>query len=104
MPTVQLGNHAALYKGEVVEGERVTTIHVPEDDPHHERMRTITHADGLWPAVSAAEKPAWVTCDDPELERALAAHWDCPIGNPNATDDADEAPSIPDRPEEWGQL
>lgn len=81
MPIVRLGNHAALDNGRVLEGFRVTTIPVPDDDSHSDRMRNITHADGLWPRVSAAP-PAWVECNDAELEKALAEHFGCPVGQP----------------------
>ncbi|MGH7743197.1 MAG: hypothetical protein ACREQ5_00035 [Candidatus Dormibacteria bacterium] len=73
-----LGNHAALDRGERVDGKQVTTIHVPDIDPHHERMRTITHEDGIW-AQLAAEPAVWVASDEPELADALAAHFRCPV-------------------------
>lgn len=82
MPVVRLGNHAALHEGKILGGNRVTTIPIYDEDDLPTRMRTITHADGLWPAVSAA--PAvWVECDDAELGLALAAHFTCPIGEPD---------------------
>lgn len=91
MPLVYLGNHAALDGGRiadggrVIEGQQVTTIHLSEDDTHSERVRTIIHDDGLWVRLSA-EPPAWVESDDPKLESALAAIFDCPIGR-SATND-----------------
>lgn len=79
MPIVLLGNHAALDPdGNVVEGQQVTSIHIPEDDTHSERFRTITHDDGLWRRI-AAEPAVWVASDDERLARALAAFFDCPI-------------------------
>lgn len=84
MPTVRLGNSAALHRGEVLEGDRVTTLAIHDDDPLDTRMRTITHTDGLWPQVSAST-PTWVSSDDPELEAALAEHYGCPIGEPDDT-------------------
>jgi len=93
MPTVRLGNHAALDPdGNTVPGQQITTIHIPDTDPHEDRMRNITHRDGLWSRL-AAEPPAWVASDDPELEAALARHFDCPAGEPDldkAPDDARE--------------
>lgn len=83
MPIVRLGNHAALHNGRVVPGQQVTTVHVPDVDSHHDRMRTITHPDGLWNAVSDHDSPAWVCCDDEELEAALAAHYGCRVGGPD---------------------
>lgn len=81
MPTVRLGNTAALHQGQVLEGNRVTTVPFVDEDDLAMRVRTLTHSDGLWPRVSAAA-PAWVTCDDPDLELAIAAHFSCPIGEP----------------------
>ncbi|MGH3828239.1 MAG: hypothetical protein ACRDQX_13880 [Pseudonocardiaceae bacterium] len=66
-----------------MDGQQVTTIHVPDVDSHSERLRTITHDDGLWSRLST-EPPAWVQCDDPKLENALAAIFDCPIGQPTS--------------------
>jgi hypothetical protein len=79
MPVVLLGNHAALDPdGNVVEGEQVTSIHIPEEDTHQERFRTITHEDGLWKRI-AAQDAAWVASDDERLARVLSAHFDCPV-------------------------
>jgi len=81
MPTVRLGNKAALDRGQVIEGNQVTTMNVLDEDDLATRIRTITHADGLWPRMSSAP-PAWVECDDPELEAALAEQFGCPVGRP----------------------
>lgn len=81
MPIVRLGNPAAHDRGQPVPGEQVTTIHVPDSDPHDERMRTVTHTDGLWQAVSLGS-PTWVESDDPDLAATLAAHYGCPVGAP----------------------
>ena len=100
MPTVQLGNVAVR---EVVgadpdgtpihrrySGQSTTTINLPGDDErwtHDERLRAVVHDgadDGLaghWPSHSS-KPPAWVECDDPDLEQAIAAHFGCPIGRP----------------------
>jgi hypothetical protein len=131
MPSVYLGNHAALdHKGEIVDGQQVTCIHIPEEDTHGEVFRTITHADGLWPKM-AAEDAKWVASDNERLARALSAHFDCPIidlgeagqkyahamdasahgakpeeftpGTGNDSRDVTPA-TIPDKPEEWEDL
>jgi hypothetical protein len=79
MPVVLLGNHAALdHEGNVVEGQQVTSIHIPEGDSHSERFRTITHDDGLWRRLASGDA-AWVASDDERLARALSAHFDCPV-------------------------
>ena len=79
MAIVLLGNHAALDPdGNVVEGENVTVVHIPDEDTHSERFRTITHDDGLWPQIGA-EPAVWVASDDERLARALSAFFDCPI-------------------------
>lgn len=81
MPTARLGNRAAIDRGQILEGNRVTTVHILDEDSLSERMRTLTHADGLWPNMSV-HPAAWVECDDPELEAALATHFGCPVGMP----------------------
>lgn len=81
MPTVRLGNRAALDRGQILSGNRVTTVLIVDDDPLESRVRTVAHADGLWPTVSAAP-PVWVTCEDPDLQAALADAFGCPVGQP----------------------
>lgn len=78
MPTVFLGNPAALEYGNPV-GEQVTVHIIPESDTHDERMRTLTHhREGVWFAISD-DKPSWVASDDDSLAQAIAAHYDCSI-------------------------
>lgn len=81
MPIVLLGNHNAIdHDGSELPGQQVTTIHIPEEDTHRERMRTITHEDGLWARMAApGTDAAWVASDDERLAQALAAHFDCPL-------------------------
>lgn len=82
MPIIRLGNKAALDdRGRTLDDPQITTITIMDEDDLDTRMRTITHADGLWPRVSAAPA-SWVSSDDPDLELALAAHFSCPIGEP----------------------
>jgi hypothetical protein len=82
VPTVRLGNRAAIDRGQILEGNRVTTIQILDENDLGSRMRTITHADGLWPNMSV-HPAAWVECDDDsELESALATHFGCPVGMP----------------------
>lgn len=79
MPVVRLGNHAAIYKDQILDGEFIAEITVHDDDGHHDQFRNITHTDGLWAQMSAAPA-AWVSCPElPRLEIALAAHFDCPV-------------------------
>lgn len=79
MPTVRLGNTAPVDKGQLLDGNRVTTVRIMDEKDTATRMRTLTHADGLWPAMSM-RPAAWVECDDAELESALAEYFKCPIG------------------------
>lgn len=97
MPVVRLGNPAAIdhpndntIRDEVL----VTTIHVPEHQTHSERIRNITHPDGSWARVSAAEAPLWVYSNDPKLETALAAYWDCPAGEPDLDNSPDDTQAV----------
>ena len=100
MPVARLGNVAvrevigADHDGTPIHrrwrGQSTTTIQLPTDEEnwtHDERVRTVTHdgdGDGLaghWPSHSS-RPPAWVECDDPDLEQAIAAHWGIPVGRP----------------------
>lgn len=82
MRIVKLGNTAALDQGIRLPGKRVTTVVIQDEDTLQQRMRTITHADGIWPHHSR-QPAAWVECDqDEELVAALAQHFGCPIGRP----------------------
>jgi len=84
MPTVRLGNKACLDRdatGALLDGNRVTNFVILDEDDLATRMRTLIHADGLWPRHSSAPA-AWVESDDPDLAKALAAFFDCPIGQP----------------------
>lgn len=78
MPTVLLGNPAALEHGNPI-GEQVTVHVIPEGDTHDERMRTLTHRrEGVWIAI-ADEHPSWVASDDNDLATAIAEHYGCPV-------------------------
>jgi hypothetical protein len=81
MANVYLGNHAALYKGKVVDGQQVTTVHFPDGvDTHQERMRTLTHSEqGIWNDVSGHEAPRWVASDDSDLATAIGSHYGCQV-------------------------
>jgi hypothetical protein len=83
MAVVRLGNPRAVVAGSRVPlGVQVTTVTIPGGHTAAEQMRTITHQDGVWPAHSDAPGPVWVESDDHELAAALAAHYGCPIGEP----------------------
>lgn len=82
MITVRLGNSAAREPGRIIPGNQITTVRLPEQHDDAARLRNIIHADGLWEAHSALPA-AWVESDDPELEKALADHFNCPVGQPD---------------------
>lgn len=82
MPLIRLGNSSAVDRGQPLPGNRVTTVQVRDEDDTETRVRTITHADGLWPRMSMAPA-AWVECPgDSELESALSEFFNCPVGEP----------------------
>lgn len=84
MAVVRLGNPRAVVAGSRVPlGEQVTTVSIPDSYTLDEKLRTVMHADGVWPAHSEAPGPSWVESDDEELSAALAAHYGCPIGRPD---------------------
>lgn len=82
MRIVKLGNIAAIDRGRHLPGKRITTFKMGGETNLQERMRTITHADGIWPHHSF-EPAAWVESNDDELASALAEHFGCPIGRPD---------------------
>jgi hypothetical protein len=65
-------------------GQHTTVMQLPPDEEgwtHDERVRQAVHADGHW-AKHSSRPPAWLECDDPDLQTALAEHWGCPVGEP----------------------
>lgn len=88
MPTVYLGNPAALDRGKPMDGQRVTTAVIPEDYTAAEALAVVTHADGVWANHSSAGAPLWVESSDEELANALSKHYGCPIGRPDQEEDA----------------
>jgi hypothetical protein len=87
MPTVHLGNPAAVDRGQPL-GKQVTVAHIPDSYTLTEQVQTVAHDSGgpllgLWRVHSTAAAPAWVESDSPELARALADHYGCPIGRPD---------------------
>lgn len=89
VPNLRLGNPAALDQGRPLPGDRVTTAHLPDDWTLSEQIRSVVHDEGgpltgFWVAHSSAPGPSWVASDSPELEKALAEHYGCPIGEPAA--------------------
>ena len=64
-------------------GEQVTTVSIPDSYSLPEKIRTITHADGVWAAHSEAPGPMWVESDDADLLGALSEFYGCPIGRPD---------------------
>lgn len=83
MLIVKLGNSAAIDKVKHLPGKRITTVVIQDEDTLPQRVRTITHVDGIWPQHSP-EPAAWVECpEDEELQATLAEHFGCPIGRPD---------------------
>lgn len=85
MAIARLGNRAAIDRGQLLPGNRITTFNLREDgSPLEHRLRDITDPDGLWTHMSAAP-PAWVESDDAEVAIALNSFYGCPIGRPDDT-------------------
>jgi hypothetical protein len=86
MAIAWLGNKAPLEldkSGNPLTGNLITKMgNIHPDDDLAAKMATLVGPDGLWPRASFAPA-AWVECDDPELEQALAEHFGCPIGRPD---------------------
>lgn len=78
---------SAVVRYEPLDGERVTTIRLPDDISLAEAFVTITSDRGVW--ASHSDEPAtWVACDDsPGLEALLAEHFDCEVGRPADVED-----------------
>ena len=79
MPVVLLGNPDPVG----VAGKSITTANIPDSYTMSERLRTLFHADGLWPQHSTSFRPAWVECDDAAMAEAVSEHVGCPIGRPD---------------------
>lgn len=90
MSTVHLGNLNAVAvqpDGQRVPlGAQVTTVSIPDSYTLDEKVRTVTHADGVWGAHSNDPGPVWVECDDENLLGALAQHYGCSVGRPYMID------------------
>lgn len=51
---------------------------------HRRYTLAVYEAEQIMAVHSAGAKPTWVSSSDPELAKALAAHFDCPLGEPVA--------------------
>ena len=54
--------------------------------PGLEPLLAVIHPGGLW-GFHSDDKPTWVKCDDPRLERLLAEFYQCPVGAPDDLED-----------------
>lgn len=106
MPTIWLGNHAAVEyvpTGEIddrgepvkvrtpVEGKHYTIVQPPDDNSVAEIITDLTHPNGVWAAHSDADAPAWVASTDPELTWVLAKLWGCEARVPESLTDQETA-------------
>ena len=82
MPVVRLGNQAALDAGQPLEGDQVTTVHLPDSWSTEQVFNGITDPQGVWRAHSGASAPAWVESDDPDVAQMISEHYACPVGRP----------------------
>lgn len=89
MPTIWLGNHAAvdhIPTGEIddrgepvrartpIDGKRYTIAEPPDGAPMAAIIADLT---AIWAHHSDAESPAWVASTDPELTWLLSKMWCC---------------------------
>lgn len=85
MPTIELGNISVIsvitdpetgvqtkYRANHID-QSVTTMAIPSD---RDLMSILRDATNLWSHQSDAP-PAWLRCDDPELESILRRHFNC---------------------------
>jgi hypothetical protein len=95
---VLLGNPAAkdAASGDPLDGDRVTTVHIPDTYTLLEAVATVTAPDGVWArhtqhqtpddagegAAPAAVPAAWVESDHGGLAALLADHFGCKVGRP----------------------
>jgi len=79
MPSVRLGNPAALDGGRVLEGEQVTQAVLPDNWTSAQLFTAITAPDGVWRNHSGATAPTWVESEDTALAVELSTHYGCPI-------------------------
>lgn len=97
MATVWLGNPSAINPATREPlGEQITVVDGLHREWHSldEIIRTIVHSDGHWSQHSTG-RPSWVASDDPEIAQRLAAHLNCPIGDPTAAAAAATAALFP---------
>lgn len=90
---VELGNAKAVQQVttaegdtilEPVEGARVTTVNIPDENSLSEAFVVITDPRGVWAAHSEqGEKATWVYSDNAALQYLLAQHFGCDEGRPD---------------------
>jgi hypothetical protein len=84
MPVVRFGNTAPRHpdgEGNQITESTITEANVPDSYTHAERVHNVTDVNG-WAKEHSMAPPVWVESDDPKLEAALSAIYDCPIGQP----------------------
>lgn len=73
-------------------GKRCTTVVLAPGLGLMDAAYQLTHTtQGVWPAHSDADAPAWVASTDPALAQLLASHWNCELRDPEP--DTGEAPA-----------
>lgn len=89
MPYVHMGNASPMHHpGGVptpldIEGdETVTESWQPPSYTLAEMVHNLAHpVEGQWSAHSYSRRPTWVWSDDPELAKALADEFGCPVSD-----------------------
>jgi len=75
----QFGNSApiGMASEDVPTDGAVTYVEFGENGVEH-AVAEFTDPDGAWANQSTASAPLWVACSDPDIESALAAHYNIP--------------------------
>jgi hypothetical protein len=77
---IRFGNPAALESGQLLTGEQVTTVNIPERYDEEQCFDVITGLEGVWSTYSAASAPTWIESDNEDLAEQLSEYYACPIG------------------------
>ena len=86
MPVVEIGHHSAVEvrggQRQSLPGNRVTTVHIPENYSRDEQVSVITAQDGVLANHSESGEVDWVQSSDSDLAKSLASEFGCRVGRP----------------------
>lgn len=102
---VLLGNSAAKeavpdgkggFKHRDLDGNRVTTVQIPDSYSLLEQVQVVIAQDGVWSNHSRGANvedsvPDWVEADDPFLAELIARQLGCKVGRPKSWKETTDA-------------